>query len=125
MLKDQKGFTLIEIIAVLVILGVLAAVAIPKYISLQADAKDKAAMGAVAAAKSALSMRYAQVLLKDSAAPDAGNVLTGMETNCGVGTGEFTVACAAIGTTAVNIHATGDTGTTVSGANATGTFTLP
>ena len=35
--RNQKGFTLIEIIAVLVILGVLAAVAIPKYQDLKAQ----------------------------------------------------------------------------------------
>ncbi len=42
MLENQKGFTLVEIIAVLVILGILAAVAIPKYFDLQSEARDKA-----------------------------------------------------------------------------------
>ena len=35
LLGNQKGFTLIEIIAVLIILGVIAAVAVPKFVDMQ------------------------------------------------------------------------------------------
>ena len=43
-MSNQKGFTLIEIIAVLVILGILAAVAIPRFMDLTSVASEKAAM---------------------------------------------------------------------------------
>lgn len=61
--RNQKGFTLIEIIAVLVILGILAAVAIPKYMDLQKDAHGKALSGAVAALQSSATMDYSKGLL--------------------------------------------------------------
>jgi prepilin-type N-terminal cleavage/methylation domain-containing protein len=44
-IRDQRGFTLIEIIMVIVLLGIIAAIAIPKYIDLREEAADATASG--------------------------------------------------------------------------------
>lgn len=62
---DQKGFTLIEIIAVLVLLGILAAVAIPRFIGMQEKAREEGLRTLVSAAQSQLSMEYSRLLLEE------------------------------------------------------------
>jgi len=62
-LRNEEGFTLIEIIAVLVILGILAAVAVPKYVNMMTQAKTSATLGEVAEIKGTLNAGWGKALL--------------------------------------------------------------
>lgn len=63
MLQTDKGFTLIEIIAVLAILGIIAAIAIPKYINMIEQSRINAAQTAIAEVKAQCSNYYATQML--------------------------------------------------------------
>lgn len=59
MRQEQHGFTLIELVMVIVILGVLAAVAVPKFVNLKSDAQTSALKGVVGGITSASAVNYA------------------------------------------------------------------
>lgn len=55
----RKGFTLVELVIVIVILGLLSAVAIPKFFDFTADAKEAACKGALGGLRSGIANYYA------------------------------------------------------------------
>jgi MSHA pilin protein MshA len=127
----NQGFTMIELIVVIVILGVLAATALPKFIDLNSDAKAAALKGVAGAAASAMTINYSGCAVAQHSATagkcvkvddcnDLGSIMQG-----GLPTG-YTVGTAALGTGNAGsngVEATCTITQTISGATATATIT--
>jgi prepilin-type N-terminal cleavage/methylation domain-containing protein len=62
-IKNKKGFTLVEVIAVLVILGILAAVAVPKFFAMQDTARKKGFAGCIAVLNGEVKLAFANNIL--------------------------------------------------------------
>lgn len=58
-MKNQNGFTLIELVIVIVLLGVLSAIAVPRFVNLEDDAQRSARNATAAAITSAMNINYA------------------------------------------------------------------
>ncbi len=66
LLRDERGFTLIELVMVIVVLGILAAVAIPKFTDLRTQAQDAAQAGVVGAVRGGIAAAHAESLMSEA-----------------------------------------------------------
>ena len=108
-MKAGRGFTLLEVICVLVILGVLAAIAVPRYVYLIEQAKIKTIENTLASACVHVSLVFAREILSDGMAPSMASLshMLNDEEAEFTAIGDFTVEYEAFGTGGITVRLTG------------------
>ena len=117
MKAQQKGFTLVELIVVIVILGILAATALPRFIDVTGDARTSAVQGFAGGIRSAVALVQARYFATGSSGATSATMADGTTVDVAAGTGLPTGAAGGIGDA---ISGEGGCGT---GAGACGGFT--
>jgi len=117
-MQKQQGFTLIELVVVIIILGILAVVAAPKFINLQGDARASALAGVRGAIQGANTLIYSKAALAGVESEEDDTVDIGTGTNVAIAYGYIQATEDAL---EAALDVTFEAGTVADGATATGT----
>ncbi len=118
-LRNSKGFTLIELIIIIIILGIISAVAIPKYIDMKTEAQKGAAKGILGALASADSILFSKYLVAGSTVNYTGGDVIG---NANLSGGATAAISGAVGTITLPNAATYTFTYTAASATSSGQF---